>query len=127
MGPVREGLGARGREAHRVRVLTYAGAMGRRLALALFALAACARRPAPVEPSERALFRDSERQVTVTSATGWRVDRYEIDGLVNAAMDSTCRVDGFDCRGLLAWLDAEIPEARAARCRSRGASAARPR
>jgi hypothetical protein len=71
-------------------------------------LSACARRPAPKEPSERALFRDLERQVTVTGATGWRVDKFEVDSLVNAAMDSACRVDALDRRGLLAWLDAEI-------------------
>ncbi|MBL9016274.1 MAG: hypothetical protein JNL83_18950 [Myxococcales bacterium] len=79
-----------------------------RLFLVLIALAACARRPAPREPSERALFRDLERQVTVASTTGWRVDRFEVDSLVNAAMDSACRVDALDRRGLLAWLDAEI-------------------
>lgn len=72
------------------------------------ALAACARRPAPKEPSERALFRDLERQVTVASTTGWRVDKLEVDSMVNAAMDSACRVDDLDRRGLLAWLDAEI-------------------
>lgn len=71
-------------------------------------LGACARRPAPKEPSERALFRDLERQVTVAATTGWRVDRFEVESLVNAAMDSTCRVDALDRRGLLAWLDVEI-------------------
>jgi hypothetical protein len=78
------------------------------VALATTLITGCARRPMPVEPSERALFRDLERQVTVTDATGWRVDRYEVEGLMNAAMESSCRVDALDRRGLLVWLDAEI-------------------
>ena len=78
------------------------------LVIVVAVLAACGRRPAPKEPSERALFRDLERQVTVTGATGWRVDKFEVDSLVNAAMDSACRVDALDRRALLAWLDAEI-------------------
>ena len=77
-------------------------------ALAACTLAACARRPAPSLPSERALFRDLERQVTVAATTGWRIDRFEVDSLVNAAMDSACRVDALDRRGLLTWLDNEI-------------------
>jgi hypothetical protein len=80
----------------------------RSLLLAAITLAACARRPAPKDPSERALFRDLERQVTVAATTGWRVDKLEIESMVNAAMDSACRVDALDRRGLLAWLDAEI-------------------
>jgi len=71
-------------------------------------LAACAQRPAPTLPNERALFRDLERHVTVAAATGWGVDRYEIDEMMSSVLDSTCRVDALDRQGLLRWLDAEI-------------------
>lgn len=70
-------------------------------------LAACTRRPAPQEPSERALFRDLERQVTVTAATGWGVDRLEIEKIVETALDSMCRVDPLARRGLMTWLEGE--------------------
>jgi hypothetical protein len=56
-------------------------------------LAACAQRPAPVEPSQRALFRDLERMVTVSAATGWGADTVEVDALTKPALDSACRVD----------------------------------
>lgn len=71
-------------------------------------LAACSRTPAPKDPTERALFRDLERQVTVAAATGWGVDRLEIEGMLDTALDSVCRVDVLGRRGLRAWLDAEI-------------------
>jgi hypothetical protein len=71
-------------------------------------LAACTRTPAPKDPTERALFRDLERSVTVTSATGWSVDRIEIENMLPRALDSVCRVDELGRRGLRAWLDAEI-------------------
>ena len=75
----------------------------------LLALCACGRRRAPVEPSERALFRDLERQVTVnTTTTGWKIDRLEVDSMLETALDSTCRVDPLSRRTLLAWLDGEI-------------------
>lgn len=74
-------------------------------------LAGCARRPLPAHPSERALFKDLERQVTVAAATGWRIDRLEVESLMQGALDSACRVDALDRRALLAWLDAEIARA----------------
>lgn len=83
-------------------------AFGLAFGLAALTATACARRPAPVEPSERALFRDLERQVTVTSTTGWRIDRLEVEGLMNAALDSVCRVEPLDRRALATWVDAEI-------------------
>jgi len=61
-----------------------------------------------VVASERALYQDLERQVTVAAATGWSIDRIEVDALVDAALDSTCRVDALDRRGLARWLDEEI-------------------
>jgi hypothetical protein len=70
--------------------------------------AACTRTPAPKDPTERALFRDLERTVTVTEATGWGVDRMELDGVLEEALDSVCRVDELGRRGLHEWLDAEI-------------------
>jgi hypothetical protein len=71
-------------------------------------LAACSRTPAPKDPTEHALFRDLERQVTVAAATGWGVDKIEIDKLLGPALDSVCRVDVLGRRGLREWLDAEI-------------------
>jgi hypothetical protein len=71
-------------------------------------LAACTRTPAPQEPTERALYRDLERQVTVAAATGWGVDKLEVEGMLDSALDSVCRVDALGRRGLRAWLDDEI-------------------
>ena len=81
--------------------------MGLRVAIVVL-LAACSRTPAPKEPTERALFRDLERQVTVAAATGWGVDKLEIEGLLDSALDSVCRVDVLGRRGVRAWLDSEI-------------------
>jgi hypothetical protein len=74
----------------------------------LAALAACARFPAPAEPSARALFRDLERQVTVAAATGWGVDRLEVEAKLPSALDSSCRVDPLTRRLLRGWLDDRI-------------------
>lgn len=71
-------------------------------------LAACSRTPAPKDPTERALYRDLERQVTVATATGWGVDRLEIDGMLETALDSVCRVDALGRRGVAQWIDDEI-------------------
>ena len=79
--------------------------------LLVLALAACARRPTPVEPSANALYRDLERQVTVAAATGWGVDRLEIDKLLESALDSVCRVDLLTRAQLRVWLDDAIARA----------------
>jgi hypothetical protein len=79
-----------------------------RYAAIVVLFAACGRTPAPREPTERALYRDLERQVTISGATGWGVDKLEIDDLLETALDSVCRVDQLGRRGLLAWLDSEI-------------------
>jgi len=71
-------------------------------------VAACGRRPAPAHPTERALFRDLERQVTIATATGWGVDRIELDHLLETALDSVCRVDPLARRALDSWLAAQI-------------------
>ncbi|HEY5924857.1 MAG TPA: hypothetical protein VIV11_24420 [Kofleriaceae bacterium] len=71
-------------------------------------LAACSRAPAPRDPTERALYRDLERQVTVAAATGWGVDKLEVEGMLDTALDSVCRVDVLGRRALREWLDAEL-------------------
>ena len=76
------------------------------LGLAL-ALGAC-RTAAPAQTSERALFRDLERIVTVAETPGWGVDRIEIDKVMGAALDSACRVDALDRRALATWIQEEI-------------------
>jgi hypothetical protein len=79
-----------------------------RLAAIAVSLAACSRTPAPVEPTERALYRDLERQVTLAETTGWGVDRLEVEAMLETALDSVCRVDVLGRRALRDWLDAEI-------------------
>ncbi|MEJ7599258.1 MAG: hypothetical protein WKG01_15235 [Kofleriaceae bacterium] len=74
----------------------------------LLILVGCTQRPAPVEPSARVLFRDLERQVTVNAATGWGIDRLEVDGIIEGALDSVCRVEPLVRRALATWIDAEI-------------------
>lgn len=87
---------------------SHAGCARRAATIAVVVLAACARRPAPVEPTARALFRDLERHVTVAATTGWGADRLEIEDLLESSLDSTCRVAPEARRELRAWLDAEI-------------------
>ncbi len=71
-------------------------------------LASCASGPRPPGRSEASLFRDLEREVTVTAATGWRIDRREVEALMNVALESVCRVDPLERRSLATWLDDEI-------------------
>jgi len=70
-------------------------------------LAGCAR-TLPAQQTPATLYRDLERLVTVTEATGWYVDRLELEGLLPATLDSICRAPEVDRQLLLAWLDAEI-------------------
>jgi hypothetical protein len=74
----------------------------------ILVMSACSRPPAPKDPSMHALYRDLERQVTVAGATGWGADRLEVDALLDAALDSTCRVDPLARRLLRRWLDDRI-------------------
>lgn len=75
--------------------------------LAAVAAGGC-RTPAPQEPSERALFRDLERLVTIAETPGWGVDKVEIEKLMNPALDSVCRVGALERRLLAGWIDSEI-------------------
>lgn len=77
-------------------------------AVAALALAACGPRPAPRDPTTRALLRDLERQVTVAATTGWGADRLEIEGMIESTLDSVCRVEPLARRSLAGWIDAEI-------------------
>lgn len=77
--------------------------------LIVFALlVACSTQPAPEHPTERALFRDLERQVTIAAATGWGIDRVELDGMLETTLDSACRVHPLARRALARWLDDQI-------------------
>ncbi len=71
-------------------------------------LAACTRTPAPQEPSPKALFRDLERIVTVNAATGWGVDRVEVENLLKASLDSVCRTEPLARRQLRSFIDGEL-------------------
>jgi hypothetical protein len=90
-------------------------------------IGACSR-SLPPSPPAAALYRDVERLVTINEATGWSIDRIEIDRLQSAALQSTCRVRPAQRAALLAWLDREIaarggPVERAYRARGRRLSA----
>lgn len=78
-----------------------------RLALLLL-VGACAHRAAPADPTARVLFRDLERQVTVNAATGWGIDRLEVEAIMEGTLDSVCRVEPLVRRALLTWLDGEL-------------------
>ncbi len=82
--------------------------VSRVLSFAALALVGCAKLPAPRDPTERLLFRDLERIVTVTATTGWGPDKLEVDGIAKPVLDSTCRVDPLARRALARWLDGEI-------------------
>ncbi|MCB9571967.1 MAG: hypothetical protein H6709_07725 [Kofleriaceae bacterium] len=71
------------------------------------ALAGCAR-TLPPQRSSAVLYRDLERLVTISEATGWAVDRIELEKVLPAALDSVCRVEPPARAALRTWLDAEI-------------------
>jgi hypothetical protein len=81
--------------------------MSRFVVVVVVAVAAC-RTPAPTQQTERALFRDLERLVTVAETPGWGSDRVEVDKIMNPALDSVCRVGLLERRALATWIDAEI-------------------
>ena len=77
-------------------------------ALVLLSIVGCAHHTRPPEPSASALYRDLERHVTVSAATGWSVDRMEIDALLEGALDSVCRTEPLARRALRTWIDGEL-------------------
>jgi hypothetical protein len=80
----------------------------RAVVLVACAVAGCARLPAPRDPEIRPLFRDLERQVTIADAAGWGADRLEVEGMLETALQSVCRVEPLARRSLLAWIDERI-------------------
>lgn len=81
------------------------------VAVVCLAAAGCSRfhaLPTPRPPVMAALARDLERQVNLSATAGWGVDRMEIEGLLEPALDSVCRVARVDRRSLLGWLDERI-------------------
>ncbi|ACY15914.1 hypothetical protein [Haliangium ochraceum] len=67
-------------------------------------------RPLPEHPSTAALYRDLERLVTVREASGWEIDRLEVDAMLSAAMMSACQVTPVQRAELLAWMDTRIQD-----------------
>src|SRR5690606_35308280 len=80
------------------------------LSAALLLAAACARQVPPSSPAA-ALYRDLERLVAVAEATGWKVDRLEVDRLLPAVLASVCRVRPEVRAAVTAWIDQEIAAA----------------
>src|SRR5262245_24548814 len=62
------------------------------LLLAIFA-SACATEPRPPAGTEDKLYRDLERLVSLSDSAGWQIDRLELDGMLESALLSVCRVD----------------------------------
>ncbi len=82
-----------------------------RIALAVLVIApACVRHVPPTRPAA-SLYRDLERIVTVAEAAGWHIDRLEVDALLSAALESTCRVSPGERDALVGWLDRSIAAA----------------
>ncbi|MBK9032555.1 MAG: hypothetical protein IPL61_14795 [Myxococcales bacterium] len=77
---------------------------------ALLVTGACAR-TLPPDRSAAALYRDLERMVTIADATGWGIDRKEVEGLEAKALDSACRVEPLARRILAEWLDERLAAA----------------
>lgn len=78
--------------------------------IALVLLASCSMRRPPDHPTERVLFRDLERQVTIAAATGWGIDRVEVEDMLETTLESTCRVHPLVRRALATWLDDQIAQ-----------------
>lgn len=70
----------------------------------------CASRTIPPPDTGKELYRDLERLVTLSDSAGWRIDRLELDGMLEPALDSLCRVDTSTVSSLLDWLDVRINE-----------------
>jgi hypothetical protein len=86
--------------------------MRRAIIIASLALLAsgCAARTLPPQKIENRLYRDLERLVTLSESAGWQIDRVELDGMLEAALLSACRVDTATTSKLLDWLDLRVAE-----------------
>jgi len=79
-----------------------------KLLAALVIVAAGCARTVPPDRSGAALYRDLEREVTVAAATGWSIDRLEVEEILPDALDSVCRVEPLARQLLHTWLDQQI-------------------
>ena len=78
------------------------------VAVGLGASAGCTRPPLPAQPSSAALYRDMERLVTVREASGWEIDRLEIEHILSATLMSACQVEPAQRLALRDWVDERI-------------------
>ena len=78
-----------------------------RLGLALVVVG-CAAAALPPTYSQQKLYRDLDRLVSLESATGWDIDRVEVEELLPSALMSACQVRVEERAQLLAWLDVRI-------------------
>lgn len=78
-----------------------------RLLFPVLLLGACAR-TLPPDPGSAVLYRDLQRLVTVEAASGWKIDRLEVDSLLPEALMSVCRVPPAQRFALMRWLDDRI-------------------
>lgn len=77
------------------------------LAVAGLLIAGCSF-SAPSTRSTAGLYRDLQRLVSVTAATGWEIDRVEAEDLLSDALMSVCRATPDRRDELVDWLDVEI-------------------
>ncbi len=79
--------------------------------LALLTLAvllpACSR-SLPRGTAQTSLYRDVQRLVTLRSAAGWQIDRFEIEAMLPDVLMSLCQVAPADRQALMTWLDGRI-------------------
>lgn len=64
----------------------------------------------PNDPVERALYSDLRQIVDTEERVGWVIDRYEIQEVAPAALQSVCQVSEEHRFSLLDWLDQRIDE-----------------
>jgi len=70
-------------------------------------LAACGH-VRPEEPAQASLYEDARRIVQTASATGWIIDRLEIQRLAPTLMQSACQVSAERRVALIEWLDRRV-------------------
>src|SRR4051812_45282367 len=87
------------------------GGMRAGMCTLIFALV-LATRDANAEPSAHgpfeALIEDLERLVEVQQAGSWRIDRYEIEDMMPAALMTVCKVPKADRTRAIAYYDRKI-------------------